>query len=105
MPAVYKVYPAALIRVIEANEFDIKLIENDIRFHGKLKVSTPPDASKQVIRYLNQIKQPKIVFLEKKDDFWYIDIQVVAAGGMETTLTKWLRENHLAWDGLPTSGL
>jgi hypothetical protein len=103
LPTVYGSHQANSIRVIAGDEFDIGLVGNEGRFHGKLRVKTPPDTAKHVIRFLNQAKQPKILFLEKTPDFWYIDIQVTYEGA-ETTLTKWLDANHLVWSGLPTSG-
>ena len=66
------------IQVIQGNEFDI--IYDTGRVHGKLIVTTPPEAKLAVTRLFNDITNPKVYFLKQDKDFWYVKITVLKDG-------------------------
>ena len=85
------------IQVIQGNEFDI--IYDTGRVHGKLIVTTPPEAKLAVTRLFNDITNPKVYFLKQDKDFWYVKITVLK-DGKEIDLVDWLKSQNLIWQNI-----
>ena len=90
-------YPVQTIQVIQGHEFDITYSNG--RLHGKLPVSTPPEAKLAIARLLNDSTNPKLYLLSKSadGDFWFIKL-VVLNEAKEVDLESWLKAKNLAWD-------
>lgn len=87
-------YLVRSVQVIQGNEFDITYDTG--RVHGKLIVSTPPEAKVAVTRLLNEITNPKVYLIKQEQDFWYIRM-IVLKDGKEVDLVDWLKSQNLVW--------
>ena len=81
----------AQIHVLQGNEFDVTLADGR-RIHGRLAVSTTPEAKEKVITYINHSKGPEVVLLSQDTDGWIIELYF---NGI--SLTEWLTTQKMVW--------
>lgn len=92
--------PILKIDVIKGHEFDLTLSDGRI-IHALLSVESIRNSKSKVIDLLSISTDPKVILLNKKDNFWIVEIYLTIKDSkneeIEISINEWLKQKNLVY--------